>query len=366
MISTRRQMLASSISLLLFSRLTEAREPNQQRDVDWLDEIQRPPEELPADAPKLKPLLTDGDGKLITSLEQWKHRREELRKWWLEFLHPIDAPRDKVPSLEVLAEDQDEGVIRQLLRYEVEPEIFTEAYLLKPIKATMKLPGVAVFHSTVGHSIRQPAGVEGKPEKAFGLKLAQQGYVTFCPKNFLWPTNHKIEADQETKRFHARRPKCKGMAKMLHDATVAVDILAAQPEVDPSRVGSVGHSLGAKEVLYLAAFDERVKVTISSEGGIGTRFSNWDAPWYLGPNIKDRSFNHEHHELLGLIAPRPFLLIGGDSADGAKSWPFIEEAMKTYELSGERPRVGLLNHHKGHSVPPLAERRIYEWFNRYL
>ena len=49
------------------------------------------------------------------------------------------------------------------------------------------------------------------------------------------------------------------------------------------RMGAVGHSLGAKETLYLAAFDERVKATVSSEGGIGTKFSNWDAAWYLGP-----------------------------------------------------------------------------------
>jgi dienelactone hydrolase len=57
------------------------------------------------------------------------------------------------------------------------------------------------------------------------------------------------------------------MAKMLYDAMVAVDILAALPEVDPKRLCSVGHSLGAKEVLYLAAFDERIRATVSSEGG---------------------------------------------------------------------------------------------------
>ena len=68
------------------------------------------------------------------------------------------------------------------------------------------------------------------------------------------------------------------MAKMLLDAVVAVDLLAAMEGVNADRIGTVGHSLGAKEVLYLAAFDERIKVTVSSEGGIGTRFSNWDAP----------------------------------------------------------------------------------------
>ena len=153
---------------------------------------------------------------------------------------------------------------------------------------------------------------------------------------------------------------------MLLDAQVAVDILVAQPEVDPERVGAVGHSLGAKEVLYLAALDERIQVAVSSEGGIGARFSNWDAPWYLGNAIRREDFDHEHHELLALVAPRPFLLLGGDSADGDRSWPFIEAVLPVYRLYGEPPRVGLFNHKKGHSVPPEAEQRIDEWFDTYL
>jgi hypothetical protein len=201
---------------------------------------------------------------------------------------------------------------------------------------------------------------------AFGLKLARQGYVTFCPRNFLWPDNERIDAENETRRFQERHPGSLGMAKMLWDAQVAVDILAGLPEVDPQRLGAVGHSLGAKEVLYLAAFDERIQVTVSSEGGIGTGFSNWDAPWYLGPGIKQPGFVHEHHELLALIAPRAFLLIGGDSADGDQSWPFIEAALPVYHLAAGPSRVGLYNHKQGHSVPAEAERRIDEWFQDYL
>ena len=125
----------------------------------------------------------------------------------------------------------------------------------------------------------------------------------------LWPANsvERLNANEEVKKLAERAPlskttQPKGMAKMLHDALVAVDILIAQPEVDAGRIGSAGHSVGAKEVLYLAAFDERVKATVSSEGGIGTKFSNWDAAWYLGPTIKEPTFTHEQHELLALAA----------------------------------------------------------------
>jgi pimeloyl-ACP methyl ester carboxylesterase len=235
-----------------------------------------------------------------------------------------------------------------------------------PEKIDRPCPGVAVFHSTVNNSIRQPAGVEGQPEKAFGWQLARRGCVAFCPRNFLWPTNDMIAATAETERFQQRHPQSKGMAKMLYDAHLAIDLLAAMPEVDAHRLGAIGHSLGAKEVLYLAAFDERVKVTISSEGGIGTRFSNWDAGWYLGPTIKQPEFRREHHELLAMAAPRSFLLLGGDSADGDQSWPFITAALPVYRLYEGSPRVGLFNHRQGHSVPEAAEKRIAEWLDAYL
>jgi len=190
--------------------------------------------------------------------------------------------------------------------------------------------------------------------------------VAFCPRNFLWPDNHSIVVATEVPRFQARHPGSKGMAKMLFDAMVAVDVLAALPEVDPKRIGTIGHSLGAKEVLYLAAFDDRIQAAVSSEGGIGTRQSNWHDSWYLGPDILRSDFGHEHHELLALAAPRPFLLVGGESVDGARSWPFIEAALPVYRLYGQPARVGLLRHTKGHTVPPETAPRVYEWLETYL
>ena len=63
-------------------------------------------------------------------------RRDELRRWWLDFLGPMPAERKVAPKLTVLEEDRPEGVIRQLVRYEVEPGITAEAYLLKPVTIT--------------------------------------------------------------------------------------------------------------------------------------------------------------------------------------------------------------------------------------
>lgn len=365
-IVSRREMLAASAAAV-FGSGAVALGQQQRRGLSWLADAQRPPPALPADAPQLASLLERADGRRIADEEGWRRKRDELRRWWTAFLGPLPrAGGQGLPHLQAIDEEPVDGILRQRVAYESHAGWPTEAYVLKPAGIDSPRPGVAVFHSTVAQSIRQPAGVEGRPEVAFGLKLARRGYVAFCPRNFLWPRNDSIDADGQTRAFHERFPESKGMAKMLADAILAVDILCAMPEVDAKRIGAIGHSLGAKEVLYLAAFDERVQVTVSSEGGVGTRFSNWDAPWYLGPAINEPNFGHEHHEVLGLIAPRPFLLVGGDSADGDRSWPFVEAALAVYNLFGDVPRIGLINHRQGHSVPPEAERAIYEWFQVYL
>ncbi len=333
------------------------------KDVPWLAEVQTPTETIPPKARKLEPVLVDSEGQRIGTLEGWKMRRAELRRLWLEFLGTLKHQRPE-PKLEVVAEDRPQGCIRQLVRYEGEPGIPVEGYLLKPTKQDGPRPGVVCLHSTVNHTIRQPAGVEGNPAKAFGLKLARRGIVAFCPKCFLWVGQGSYT--DKVAAFQRRNPGCKGMAKMLWDAMLAVDVLASLPEVDAGRLGAVGHSLGGKQTLYLAAFDGRVKATVSSEGGVGIPYCNWDAPWYLSKAVHDPAFERRHHELLALVAPRAFLLLGGDASDGAHSWPYIAAALPVHRLYGAPPRLGLFNHRKGHSVPPEAERRLYEWLETYL
>ncbi len=341
-----------------------AQQPPPMREVPWLAEIQRPPAVLPPDAPRLNPLLVDFENKPVATLAAWQRRRDEIRDNWLPFVGTWDPPRGRV-DYQILESDRVGSVSRRLITYQSERNVAAEAYLLMPRWTAGRVPGVVVFHSTIGYTIRQGAGVEGPPEAAWGLRLAERGMVVLCPRCFLWdsgPTSGPPEFVARVREHQVRHPNTRGMGKMLYDGRRAVDLLVGLEEVDPRRIGAAGHSLGAKEALYLAALDPRIRAAVSSEGGIGTGFSNWDAPWYLGT----RPVGHDHHELMGLIAPRAFLVIGGESADGAKTWPFINSALGVYRLYGQPCRVGLFNHGGGHAIPPAAEARTYEWLATYL
>ncbi|MGB2713868.1 MAG: dienelactone hydrolase family protein [Vicinamibacterales bacterium] len=370
---TRREFLARSASLAFSTSVCallpdglSAQTPADGRDVPWLREVLEPPPTFSAPSRPLAPLLVDKDGRAITTLAEWYRRRTEIEKMWSDVLGSLELPRARPPAVEVVEEDRVDDVVRQRVRYQSEPDVDTEAYVLRPRESRGPRPAAIVFHSTMPQSIRQPAGLADLSEKHFGLALARRGFVAFCPRNFLWPETTRMAADEETRAFRARHPRARGMAKMLFDGQLAVDLLAVRADVDRRRIGCIGHSLGAKEALYLAAFDRRIKAAVSSEGGIGISMSNWDADWYLGHQVKDPGFAREHHELLALAAPRPFLLVGGDSADGAASWPFVSAALAVYRLYGEPRRLGLLNHKKGHAVPPEIEPRLLEWLETYV
>lgn len=360
---TRRQFAAASLAAACGASSALGQALPDADGVPWLAEVQQPPALIPPDAPQLFPLLVDPGRNPIKTRAHWEKQRDYLRSQWRDLIGALEmSGLRRPPTFEIRESDQTDGVVRRRIRYEPERGLPTEAYLLMPLKVDKRLPGVVVMHSTVNHTIRQPAGLEGRPEAAWGLRLAQRGMVVICPRCFLWdkePVNYERQAEEHRRRHSLSRP----IAKMLYDAQRAVDVLTSLNEVDPQRIGAAGHSLGAKEALYLAAFDTRIKAAVSSEGGIGTKFSNWDAPWYWGG---DEFFGREHHELLAIIAPRAFLLIGGNAADGDRSWPFIEAVLPIYRFFGEPRRIGLYNHGQGHTIPKLAEQRVYEWLEAYL
>jgi dienelactone hydrolase len=347
--------LALSVVLLAPSLLPAA-------DLPWLAEVTTPPADVPEPDRPLSDLLRDASGQVIESRAAWEARRAELRKAWLDFLGPLPQGPAEM-KLEVVLEERLERCTRSVVRYEAEPGRVVEACLLRPTGGgTGKRPVVVVFHPTTTDTIGVVAGTAGKPEQHIGLRLAERGFVALCPRNFLWETAKYDDAVAAAKQRH---PESRGMATMLADAMRAVDVLASLPDVDSDRIGAIGHSLGAKEVLYLMAFDDRVKAGVASEGGVGLSSTNWDAPWYLGPECREPHFPRDHHELLALAAPRPLLVLGGESgpgaADGDRTWPYVAAAQKVYRLYGEPVRLGLLNHRQGHRLSPDVAEKAFAW-----
>ena len=367
---SRRRLLAATLAAACLPRVSIADGPPAADAPPDHAEAQRPPAAVPRDLPGTRPAspLARDDGTTIDTWDAWLVRREELRSAWLDFLGPWEsgAVGDDV---RVLATTRDGRCTRRLVAYATEPGVEVEAWLLEPPgPAPLRgRPGAVVFHSTTDRTIDEPADPAPDAPAAIGTWLVEAGFTVLCPRCHLWsggPT-WRLDTTGALQRLAARHPGARGMRKLLHDGTRALDVLTHLEGVDPRRVVAAGHSLGAKEALYLAAFDDRLTGAVASEGGIAIPFSNWNAPWYLGAAVDEAGFTLDHAQLLALSLPGGLLVLAGESgegaADGDRSWPTVERALEVGRLRREPPWLGLVNHRGGHAIPGPARTRLVEW-----
>lgn len=328
-------------------------------EVPWLSEVTMVPSDTADQAPKSL-------GKL-DSLDNWKEQRGDVAEAWRTFLGAYSYPVLPL-DIETLKTEEFDTYTRQLIRYQAEPGRKVRAYLLTPHgSAEQTMPAIVAFHGTNAGTFNKLVGLDAEPARHMGVRLVKAGFVVLCPENFLWEGKSYKGSTEEALKPH---PGSKGMAVMLADGMRAVDVLLAQQNVDPQRIGAYGHSLGAKETLYLTALDDRVCAGVASEGGVEIRFSNWDAVWYLSSAVHDEDFKRSHHELLALIAPRPFLVLGGETgrgcSDGERSWPAIQTGQKVAQLYDGPHRIGLYNHGEGHSLSWESGSKIVAWLEAYV
>lgn len=101
----------------------------------------------------------------------------------------------------------------------------------------------------------------------------------------------------------------------------AVDWLAARPEVDASRIGGFGASMGAYVLTQAAVLDPRLNALVLAASPNDVVEQNWLAsnyrgllsqvPNYLALRCYGQSLDMSPRDVIGRIAPRPVLVIGG-------------------------------------------------------
>jgi dienelactone hydrolase len=104
------------------------------------------------------------------------------------------------------------------------------------------------------------------------------------------------------------------LGKVLHDVRVALDYLATRPEVDPSRIGFIGHSYGGRMAIWVPVFDRRVAVSVSHCGAHTyadhLRLGLTIQPEFVVPGIAERT---DLGEIAGLS--RADLLLSSTTED---------------------------------------------------
>jgi len=351
----------------------EISDPSKEGDssVRWDRWFRTPPPEY-ADKrlESAPPLLKTAKGEPVSTRQTWQRNRGGLLRKWRGFLGEPPFPPPK-PEARIEREEEQTDYSGTLLKLRVEPNRWERAYLMKPKgRGNGPFPAMVVFYYDVDTPVgRDLGGYSFTPEenRHIAQHLVQRGYAVLTMRNYIVSWSNKPKSRdrwmESARRLRRRYPNWTGMGKMTWDASRCVDYLETLPWVDRERIGCIGHSLGGKITLYAMAFDRRFRAGISSEPGIGISFSNWQDPWYLGP-IDQTRFGH--HQLLALVAPRPFLLIGGDASDGDESWLYINTAMEVYRLYVRERHLGYINHRQGHGPPMDVLRLAYDWLDEVM
>lgn len=310
---------------------------------------------------------------------------EELRPRILERLGrfpepvPLDVREDGVSE----APDH----MRTLVSYRVEAGERITAWLLRPAGQAPDggWPAIVACHQHAGNfewGKSEPAGLTPDPMYHYGLELCRRGYVVVCPDHLGFEDRRTparlikkspdlVGSQYELFELTSRllRGSCL-QAKYLHDLRAVVDLLVGLPEVDGTRVGTIGHSLGGQEALWLTWFDSRVRAGVSSCGFAPLRDIlaagiNHNKAMYV-PGLLEVA---DIEDIVASLAPRPFLLTSGAKdrifpVEGVRR--LVASAGAAYRAAGAPDSFEAVIFPEGHSFPENLRQRSYAFLDRHL
>lgn len=352
----------------------------------------RSPAPEPGAENEIIPSLVEG---LKTPEDWYRKRRPEILKYWTTILGKLEPNTQDakwfgdIRKAKFIDRQEKEHYIRIQLELPMEVDFYQPHLLLLP-----KHQGRGPFPAVICWTSSGPDYTA--PEQYWGAWFAEHGYVVLTGWSFIRNyRNGSNYAHGATELLYERFGHWLPMGKMVHDARREVEFLKSLKEVDASRVGFIGFSLGAKAAVYIAAFAPEIKATVALDPHIAVNGgTNWYDPWYLdwlrpfpdipteqhtvlsmlNPDTKRPGFEHDHHELMALTAPRAFLLIGGSQledrggdSDDLQSWGYFNRAKEVYQLLGIPERIQFVSTADGHKPNgPNIDPAWRAFFERWL
>ena len=289
---------------------------------------------------------------------------------------PIAAP----PLAAERGERADLGdVVREKVTYAVEPGERVPAFILLPKAASTRHPAILCHHQHGGEfrvGKDGPAGLGSDSSQHYALELARRGYVTMVFDALCF--NERQDAagslkDGDYERYEAMYRIAEGkclQGKYVWDARRALDYLETRPEVDATRLGMIGHSLGGQETLFTTAVDTRIRAAVSSCGFGSLRTLKRDRINHnyalFVPGLANKG---DYGAVLALVAPRPFFVVAR-SEDPIFPKDGIEETVSTarraYAAVGATDRLGTFFEPGAHAFSPTMRAAAYAWLDRWL
>lgn len=316
------------------------------------------------------------------------------------------------PGPEIIERSDQGEYIREKVLFSTAPEVRVPAYVLIPKKLKGKAPAIVDLHSHGGMFLfgkekvqdlgnyhpalteYQKRNYDGQPTST---TLVRRGYVVltidalgFGERRILLDRDLRLGWDrtnysrEDAVQLNQRcRAKEETLAKALilagltwpgvvfWDDIRSLDYLLTRPEVEPSRVGCLGISMGGYRALFLAALDERIAAACV------TGFMSTVRPM-LRAHLDTHSWVHflpglhqylDWPDVATLIAPRHLLV-----QQCARDQLFPHEAMKDAleKIAGGYTKAGIKDRFSGrfydvpHHFSREMQKEAFAWMDRHL
>lgn len=248
------------------------------------------------------------------------------------------------------------------------------AYLAIPMHAPKPAPVVLYNHAHGGdYALGKDELIQSRKELlplSYLDELTQRGFAVLCIDHWLFgERSGRCELDfVKESLWHGR--VVWGM--MVYDSLKAIDYIQTREELDHTRIGTLGLSMGSTMVWWLAALDDRIKVgvdlccltdfeTFEQESGL----SGHGLYYYVPGLLKHFSTS----KICSLAAPRARLSLAGrlDPLTPESGLMKIDKAMKAlYKSQHAADRWKLHIENVGHKETPKMRALALDFIERFL
>jgi cephalosporin-C deacetylase-like acetyl esterase len=312
--------------------------------------------------------ITNNQFRDIRSLEDWKRRRPEIKRQFLDTLGLDPLPARTPLNARITGGFEREDYRVENIVFESMPGLYVTGNLYLPkTGAGSKSPAILYVS---GHS---PGLFGAKVDyQRHGVWFAENGFTAFLLDTIEFgeiPGIHHGTHDLEM--WYWLSLGYTPAAVEVWNAIRALDYLETRKEVDTTRFGMTGRSGGGAITWFTAAADDRIKAASPVHGtwSVGPHIAeeivreNCDCIYFWNPYLLDLS------SVGALIAPRPLKIVNA-SKDGAftpNGYHKVFELLKpVYEWHGKADAVAEFDLPTGHADVPPYRKAANEWLSRWL
>ncbi len=317
----------------------------------------------------------------INSLSDWKAKRPEYRRQFLEMMGLWPLPAKTKLRATITGKIETDKFTVEKIHFQSSPGLYVTGNLYIP--KNLKAPAPTILY-VCGHARTIDKGVSYGNHVNYQHHprwFAEHGYVCFIIDTLqlgeIQGIHHGTWPKYNMWWWHTLGYTPAGIE--CWNGIRALDYLVSRKEVDPKRIGLTGRSGGGATSWWIAAADERPACIIPVAGiadirshvyqGVHPRYKRGIISGHCDCMYLVNTYRWDFAQVAALCAPRPLMLA---NSDNDSIFPVLgyrrlaEKVRKIYRLHKAEDRFTLLETVGPHKDTPALRLGAFSWMERWL